>query len=98
MSAQRWSDAIAVINGMDLHHHIMIGAILRKYPGVKLNENACGVMVNVSTVSDEVLNEVSQYLNYVVEQENMLQNNENEKEQYKAITEFRNINKNELNG
>ena len=52
---------IQKISALDAKEHIIIGTILRKYPSVKLNENKGGVMVNVSTLPDEAIQEIEKY-------------------------------------
>ena len=76
---------IAQIHSLESKHHIVIGALLKKHSSVKLNETACGIMVNLSTVTEPVLEEVQKYIEYVVTQENTLQTIEKETEQYKTM-------------
>jgi len=82
---QKWSEMITQIHSMESKHHVVIGALLKKHSSVKLNETACGIMVNLSTVTESVLEEVQKYIDYVVTQESTLQTIEKETEQYKTM-------------
>ena len=66
------------IHNMSPDKHIVIGTILRKFQKVKLNENKNGIMVNASTLPQEAVTEVMQYLEYLQKQENILSKIEKE--------------------
>jgi hypothetical protein len=73
---------------MDEKHHIYIGSILRKYPQIKLNSNKNGILVNLSTVPPESMEEIKKYLNYVSDQEYVITQMETTAEELKQfITE-----------
>lgn len=57
--------------------------MLSQYKNVIINENKYGIHINLSELSDEVLNELSNYVKYVNSQESYLNNAEKEKENYK---------------
>jgi hypothetical protein len=74
---------IQKISALNTKEHIIIGTILRKYPSVKLNENKGGVMVNVSTLPDEAIQEIEKYLSYIETQQTVLNKIESETNEYK---------------
>ena len=74
---------IQKISALDAKEHIIIGTILRKYPSVKLNENKGGVMVNVSTLPDEAIQEIEKYLSYLETQQTVLNKIESQTNEYK---------------
>lgn len=77
------SAMIQKISALDAKEHIIIGTILRKYPSVKLNENKGGVMVNVSTLPDEAIQEIEKYLSYLETQQTVLNKIESQTNEYK---------------
>jgi hypothetical protein len=82
-TAKQQSELLNRIQQMDSSHHVVIGAILKSSNIVKLNENQSGIMVNFSTIPDSALKEITNYLNYVSAQEQMLSRIETETEEYK---------------
>jgi hypothetical protein len=60
------------IEKMDEKHHIHIGSILKKYPQLKLNSNKSGILVNISMIPEEIINEIRKYIAYVLDQEQTL--------------------------
>uniref|UniRef100_A0A6C0CN36 NET domain-containing protein n=1 Tax=viral metagenome TaxID=1070528 RepID=A0A6C0CN36_9ZZZZ len=80
------------IHHLDSSNHIVIGTILRKYPKVKLNENKNGIMVNISTLPEEALEEILDYMKYLKEQQCVLNEREEQTNEYKKlITELNKI-------
>lgn len=77
------STIIQKISALDPKEHIIIGTILRKYPSVKLNENKGGVMVNVSTLPEEAIQEIEKYLSYIETQQSVLNKIESQTNEYK---------------
>lgn len=73
------------IHKLDPKDHITIGTILRKYPSVKLNENKGGIVVNISTLPTEALEEIQKYVDYLSVQQNVLTKIENETNEYKQF-------------
>ena len=71
------------IESMSKMHHIEILKILKKNQNVKLNENKNGVYINLSFLPDEIINEISDYVNYINDQENSLQTMEIQKDDFK---------------
>lgn len=68
------------IEGMSKTHHIEILKILKKNQNVKLNENKNGVYINITFLPEEIINEISNYVNYIKDQENTLQTMETQKD------------------
>ena len=73
------------IHRLDSSNHIVIGTILRKHPKVKLNENKNGIMVNISTLPEEALEEILQYMKYLKEQQSVLNEREIEPNECKRL-------------
>lgn len=60
-------------------HQIEILKIFKKYDDVILNENKNGIFINMSHISDNIINEIQEYLSYVKTQESHIKIIENEK-------------------
>lgn len=73
-----------VIEKMNKSQQVQILRILHNYKEVTLNENKYGVHVNLTHLSDQVLDHLSQHIQYVNTQETNLQDAENEKQMYKS--------------
>ena len=73
------------IHKLDPKDHVTVGTILRKYPSVKLNENKGGIVVNISTLPTEALEEIQKYVDYLSVQQNVLTKIENETNEYKQF-------------
>jgi hypothetical protein len=71
------------IENLDKSHHIEILKILKKKSQIKLNENRNGVFINLTYLPNDVLMEVVEYMNYVNDQEILLNPIEKQKETYK---------------
>jgi hypothetical protein len=67
------------IENMPMIHQIEILRILHKKQ-TQLNENKNGVFVNISKLNDHVLQELEDYMNYVIQQEKQLSEFETQKE------------------
>lgn len=67
------------IEGLQKQHHIEILRILKQHSDTTLNENRNGVYINLSYVSDAVVEQVEQYLKYIVDQESSLEQLEERK-------------------
>ena len=76
-------DLITRIEKLDPKHHVVIGAILKKDGNLKFNENLNGVMINASTITEESTQEITKFLSYLEEQENILYKIETQKEEMK---------------
>ena len=73
------------IDAMEEKHHLHIGSILRKNPQIKLNSNKNGVLVNLSTIPSETIDEIIKYLNYVYDQEYSISQIESTAEELKQF-------------
>ena len=69
------------IENMQKYHQIEVLRILSKIPSVKTNENNNGTFVNLTEQSEEVIQQLYKYANYVDEQQKQLKLIETEKEQ-----------------
>jgi hypothetical protein len=74
-----------VIEGLEPRHHLMIGAILKKNPHVKLNDSKNGILVNLSVIPESAIEEIKKYLDYIKDQEKTLTEIEGETEEYKQF-------------
>ena len=63
--------------------HIEILKIIKNNPSVKLNENKSGVYINLTFLPESILEQITQYLNYIQQQESMLNPMEKEKMDFK---------------
>lgn len=70
------------IEQMSKNNQIDVLRILYDNQKMVLNENQYGVHVNLSELSDEILNKLDSYLDYVNNQETYLNQAEQEKKQY----------------
>ena len=71
------------IERMPKNNQIEVLKILKKYQNIKLNENKSGIFVNLSFLSKEILEEINQYVNYVNDQENVINTIETQKQEFK---------------
>ena len=73
------------IEQMTKFNQIAVLRILKNTSGVIINENKYGIHVNLTELSDTLINELIVYINYVNEQEIELNNIEQKKTYYKSI-------------
>lgn len=81
-------DLVAVRNSiekMNKFNQIEILRILNKYEDVIINENRYGIHINMTDLNENVLNEISQYIDYVQVQEKALNQDEKQKQDIKNI-------------
>jgi hypothetical protein len=71
------------IENMSKFNQIEILRILTRHKEVIINENKYGIHINLSDLSNDILDELSVYVNYVTTQEIELNNIEKQKESYK---------------
>jgi len=71
-----------MIESMSKNHHIEILKII-KNNNTKINENKSGVYINLTFLPESTIEEISNYLNYVNEQETLLDPFEKEKSEFK---------------
>jgi ACT domain-containing protein len=72
------------IEKMNKTQHIEILRIFKQNPHIKLNENRNGIYINLSYLSQESIEKLTQYIEYVDEQERNLEKMESQKEEYKS--------------
>jgi|UniRef100_A0A6C0IBY3 hypothetical protein len=72
------------IERMNKTQHIEILRIFKQNPHIKLNENRNGIYINLSYLSQESIDKLTQYIEYVDEQERNLEKMESQKEEYKS--------------
>uniref|UniRef100_A0A6C0E4C6 NET domain-containing protein n=1 Tax=viral metagenome TaxID=1070528 RepID=A0A6C0E4C6_9ZZZZ len=72
-----------LIHEMNKYNQIEVLRILKKYENITLNENRYGIHVNLTDLSDEQINELTLYINYVSVQETTLNYGEQQKNTFK---------------
>ena len=77
-------------------HHIEILKIIKKNKSVKINENKSGVYINLTFLPKETMDEISQYIFYVKDQEQLLDPFEKEKDDFKNTFFVEKENKDEM--
>ena len=65
-------------------HQIEVLRILKNSPGIKINENKSGVFVNLSFLPKPTIDNITQYMQYIKEQERTLQMIESQKNTFKS--------------
>ena len=73
------------IEQMSKFNQVEVLRILHKHSDVILNENKYGVHINLTNLSDSVLQELKMYVSYVNAQEQALKTDEMQKETFKNI-------------
>ena len=68
------------INLLEPTHHIAIASLLKEEGNIKMNENSSGIMVNMSLVSEPVLQKIEKFLDFISKQETQLKELEDQKE------------------
>ena len=71
------------IENMSKFNQVEVLRILNKHKDITLNENKYGIHVNLSDLDEAILSELSDYVQYVSNQEVSLKEAEKEKEQMK---------------
>ena len=71
------------IEKMSRINQIEVLKILAKH-SVKINENKCGIFVNMTFLEPEVIKDIESYLEYVNMQEQTLECIESQKEEFKS--------------
>ena len=70
------------IENLDKSHQIEILRIIKK-GNSKLNSNKNGIYINLTFLSDDIINDIQAYLDYVEKQESIIQIDESKKDEYK---------------
>lgn len=73
------------IENMSKQHNIEILRILKKYNGVKLNENRSGIFVNLTFLNVAILEEIETFVEYIIEQEHTIQSVEQQKNECREL-------------
>ena len=68
---------------MSHQNHVDILKILVKHKDVCINSNKSGLRINLAQLSPEIINELINYIKYIQNQENVLKEDEKQKEEYK---------------
>ena len=79
------TELVNEIRGLDPSKHVVIGTILRKFPKIKLNENKNGIMINVSTLPGEAVEEITKYMDFLKKQQTILSKIEEETDECKKL-------------
>jgi hypothetical protein len=74
-----------IIENMPKFNQVEVLRIFKKHEDITLNENKYGVHVNLTDMSNEVVEELKAYIKYVNTQEFDLNELEKQKEDYKNI-------------
>jgi hypothetical protein len=72
-----------IIENMNKFNQIQVLKILNKHKEVTLNENKYGIHINLSELSREIIDKLSDYIKYVNTQEKTLNSIEQQKETYR---------------
>jgi hypothetical protein len=64
-------------------HQVEILRILKKSPIVKINENKSGIFVNLSFLPIDTMQDITNYVKYIQEQEHTLETVEYQKKSFK---------------
>ena len=83
-----------IIEMLDKPHHIEIGKILKQNK-IKLSENNNGIFINLSTLDNNVIVEITQYLEFIKKQEKFINIDEGKKEELEN-NYFKNIKDNTI--
>jgi hypothetical protein len=73
------------IESMTKFNQVEVLRILQKHKSVTLNENKYGIHINLTELSNDIINELKIYMNYVNAQELNLNFVEQQKENFKSI-------------
>lgn len=84
------------IESLSKMHHIEILKIIKKTKSVKINENKSGVYINLTFLPKETIDEISNYIFYVKDQEQLLHPVEKEKDDFKNTFFIEKENKDEM--
>lgn len=68
---------------MNRQNHIDILKILVKHKDICINSNKSGLRINLTELNSDIINELINYIKYIQNQENVLKEDEKQKENYK---------------
>ena len=83
MTEEKLIDICKKIESMTQFNQIEILKIINNHKDIILNENKNGIYINLTEISIEVINELSDYINYINTQEINLNIIETQKEEFK---------------
>lgn len=73
------------IESLDKTHQLEVLRIIKKYPAVTLNENKSGIYINLTFLQEDVITELSEFIRYISDQEQLLDPMETQKQDFKNI-------------
>jgi hypothetical protein len=73
------------IEAMSKFNHIEVARILSGYPEISLTENKYGIHINLTNVPNHILGKLEDFINHVQKQEKLLNDVEQQKEEFKNI-------------
>ena len=73
-----------MIESLHKSHHIEIGIILKKN-NIPLNENNNGIFINLTSIPKNVINEIANYIDFIKQQEIIVNNDEKLKQNLEKI-------------
>ncbi len=68
------------IENMSKYHQVEVLRLFNNYPSVKTNENNNGTFINLTEQSQDIIQTLEKYINYVDEQQKNLKKIETEKD------------------
>ena len=71
-----------IIENMDKYNQIEILKIIYQKKSKCINENKYGIHINMTELTDEIINQLNEYIKYVNLKDNEINNIENKKEKY----------------
>lgn len=83
MDASKLESIKQNIEQMTKHQHIEILKMLKKNPSITLNENKSGVYINLAFLPESVIDELTEYIHYVQDQEKSFMPLETQKNEFK---------------
>ena len=72
------------IEKLDKSHHIEIGIILKKN-NIALNENNNGIFINLTSIPQNIINKIIEYIEFIKQQEIIINNDEKLKQNLENI-------------
>tara|TARA_Y100000741_G_scaffold63502_1_gene45282 strand:- start:7887 stop:8213 length:327 start_codon:yes stop_codon:yes gene_type:complete len=72
------------IENLNSNHHLEIAKIL-KNNNIKLTENINGIFINLNSISNDIIIQIKNYIQFIKRQENMINIDESKKETLENI-------------
>jgi hypothetical protein len=73
------------IEKLDKQNHIEILRILTKDPTVRINESKGGCLVNMSLLSDNIIDEIQKYIEYIDKRQDSIEALETQQHEFEKI-------------